>query len=80
MPKSVLVPLVAIAVGFLINWSLQRNRSARYDYRCENCGQIFSLSPLTGAVSPHRFGGQKWIRCPACGSFSWVTPMPKNEA
>jgi DNA-directed RNA polymerase subunit RPC12/RpoP len=79
MPKSAVVPLLVIAVGFLVNYALQRNRSTLYNYRCENCGQIFSLSPLTGAVSPHRIGGRKWIRCPGCRSFSWATPIPKSE-
>lgn len=79
MPKSAVVPLLVIFVGFLVNWAFQQNRSASYNYRCDNCGHIFGLSPLASAVSPHRIGGRKWIRCPDCGAFSWATPIPKSE-
>ena len=52
--------------------------ASRYDWRCGNCGHTFSLSPLTAAVMPHRFGGQKLARCPDCGVRSWVSPVPKQ--
>ena len=77
--SKVLIPLFLIAAGFLVNYVLQRNRSATVDYRCGNCGAVFPLPALSGALAPHRFGGQKWFRCPQCGSFSWTAPVPKRE-
>ncbi len=76
--SKALIPLLVIAAGFLANYFVQRNRSAAFDYRCDSCGETFSLSPLAGAIAPHRLVGRKWIRCPRCGSFSWVTPVPKG--
>ena len=73
------IPLFVIAAGFLVNYFLQWSRSAAVDYRCESCAEIFSLPVLSGAIAPHRFGGRKWVRCPRCGSFSWVAPVSKRQ-
>ena len=72
------IPLIIIPAGVAASYLVQRARSSRYDYRCGNCGQTFALAPLAGALAPHRFGGQKWFRCPHCGRFSWVTPVPRQ--
>jgi hypothetical protein len=51
--------------------------SSRFDWHCENCGHTVNLSPAAAALSPHRFGGQKYARCPDCRVWSWLTPVPK---
>lgn len=71
---KVLIPVVLVLVVFLTQSFLAR----RYNWRCANCGQTFSLSPLKAALLPHRFGGRKLARCPHCGVRSWVTPVPKE--
>jgi len=76
--SPVVIPLIVVACGFTVNYLFQRSRSSRYDYRCETCGENFSLSPLAGAVAPHRIGGRKWVRCPRCGALSWATPVLKS--
>lgn len=73
-----LLPLFLILAAFLVNYQLQRRRSAVFDFRCECCGTTFPLSALAGAVAPHRPGGRKWIRCPQCGRFSWASPVPRE--
>ena len=73
-----LIPLIALVGGFVANYLFQRGRSSQYDYKCEKCGETFSLPPLAGAIAPHRPGGRKWVRCPRCGAFSWTTPVSKG--
>ncbi len=72
-----LLPVVLIAVAFAGSYVVQRGRASQYNYRCDNCGNVFSLSPLTATVAPHRMG-QKRVRCPSCGARSWATPVPKT--
>ena len=72
------IPLIVIAAGFIVNYLYQRGRSSQYDYRCDKCGETFSLPPLTGAIAPHRIGGRTWVRCPHCRALSWATPVPKG--
>jgi DNA-directed RNA polymerase subunit RPC12/RpoP len=66
-----LAPVIVIAGGFAVSFIVQKGRTSRYEYRCENCGNVFSLSPLTASVAAHRMG-QKWVRCPGCGVRSWA--------
>lgn len=65
----ILVPLVFVTQFFL---------ASRYDWQCGNCGHTFRLSPLSAALLPHRFGGQKLARCPDCGVRSWASPVRKQ--
>lgn len=71
-----MLPVVLIAAGFAAQYVVQRGRTRQYDYRCGNCGNVFSLSPLAASLAPHRMG-QKWVRCPRCGVRSWATPVAK---
>jgi len=73
-----LTPLLLIAVGFLAQFFLQRSLSRRFDYGCENCGRVFAVAPLAACVAPHRFGGDKFVKCPRCGRRSWVRRVPKG--
>ena len=72
--STALIPIVIILLGL----AAQMAFSSRFDWQCGNCGHTFSLSPLTAAVMPHRFGGQKLVKCPNCGVRSWVSPVPKQ--
>lgn len=76
--SAALIPAIVIPAGFTANYLVQRNISARCDYRCENCGESFNLSALAGAIAPHRPVGRKWVRCPRCRSFSWATPEARG--
>jgi len=75
--SGVLVPVVVVVLGFAVNLLIQRNLMSRYDYRCDRCAAIFSLTPARAAVVPHRMGGTKYVRCPNCGRLSWAAPVPK---
>lgn len=77
MPPGV-IPVVIIAVGFAVQFLVQRNMLTRYDYQCGNCGATFSPTALSLSLAPHRFGGSKYMRCPRCGRWSWVAPVPKG--
>lgn len=69
-----LVPIILVPVVL----AAQCLFASRHDWRCENCGYTFGLSPLVAAVMPHSFGGRKLARCPSCGVRSWVSPVPKQ--
>ena len=73
-----LIPIVLIPLGLLVQFVVQQGITKRYDYQCTNCGQTFSLTPLLASVTPHRFGGSKFAKCPYCGVRSWVSPVPKR--
>jgi DNA-directed RNA polymerase subunit RPC12/RpoP len=73
-----IIPVTLIGAGFIVQLIVQQGITSRYDYRCGNCGQTFSLTPLAASVVPHRFGGSKLARCPHCGVRSWVWPVPKQ--
>jgi DNA-directed RNA polymerase subunit RPC12/RpoP len=77
MPTG-LIPVVIIAVGFIVQFFFQRNVLTRYDYQCGSCGATFSPAALSLALAPHRPVGRKYMRCPQCGRWSWVTPVPKG--
>lgn len=71
-PWYIAVVVIPLAFG------TQLVLSRRYDWRCDNCGQTVTLTPVMAALSPHRFGGQKYARCPSCGVRSWLSPVPKG--
>ena len=71
---KVLVPVVIFALVFVTQFVF----ASRYDWQCGNCGHTFSLSPLSAMLMPHRFGGQKLVKCPDCGVRSWASPVRKQ--
>ena len=77
MIVRVVLPVVLIVAGLTANYFFNRSRTSRYDYKCGNCGNVFSLAAAVASFAPHRVGGLKWVRCPSCGSRTWVTPVPK---
>ena len=72
--ESALVPIVVIALVLGVQYVL----ASRYDWQCENCGNVFSLSPAAAAVLPHRPVMRKLARCPNCGVRTWASPVPKR--
>jgi hypothetical protein len=62
-----LIPIVIIPLGFVVQLVVQRGITSRYDYQC----------PIVASITPHRFGGGKFAKCPHCGVRSWVSPVPK---
>lgn len=70
-----LIPIILIPLALLT----QTYFASRFDWRCEKCGRIFSLSPFVAALMPHSFGGRKLAKCPDCGVRSWVSPVPKSR-
>jgi hypothetical protein len=72
-----LVLVAVLLLGFFVSYLVHRRTMNAFDYRCMNCGNIFSISPLLATVTPHRLGGRKLARCSLCGLRSWVTPIPK---
>lgn len=71
------VDIAIILAGFVGVYAYQSILNNKYDYKCRNCGKTFSLPALTAALAPHRFGGQKWVKCPHCGMRSWAALVPK---
>jgi DNA-directed RNA polymerase subunit RPC12/RpoP len=71
---AALIPIVIIPLALVTQFFF----ASRYDWRCENCGHTFSLSPLVAILMPHSFGGRKLAKCPNCGVRSWVSPVPKQ--
>lgn len=70
-----LLPVVLIVLVF----SGQLIVTSRYDWRCENCGHVFAISPLTACFLPHSFPFRKLTTCPNCGARSWVSPVKKGQ-
>jgi DNA-directed RNA polymerase subunit RPC12/RpoP len=75
---TALLPLLLVPLAFLVQFVLQRSITSRYDFRCDSCGETFSLTPAKASIAPHRFGGSKYVRCPNCGVRSWVSRVPKQ--
>ncbi|MGC2486018.1 MAG: hypothetical protein WA359_07235 [Acidimicrobiales bacterium] len=67
-----------IVVILVLTFAVQAVLASRFDWRCDKCGKTFSIPPLKAALLPHRWGGQKLIKCPSCGVRSWVRRVPKE--
>ena len=50
-----------------------------YDYQCGKCNKVFSPSAWKAILTPHAMG-KRLLKCPHCGSTSWATPVPKDNA
>lgn len=74
MSGAAFLPVIIIPIALVTQFVF----ASRPDWRCGNCGQTFSLSPVAAALLPHSFGGRKLARCPHCGSRSWASPVPKR--
>jgi DNA-directed RNA polymerase subunit RPC12/RpoP len=73
MSPLIVIPTVLMVV-FIVQFFLGKNY---YGYRCSNCGNVFSPSPLIALIAPHSFG-KKLLRCPECGKVTWAARIPKN--
>lgn len=70
-PLILMVVIVIFAIKML-NWRIRN-----FDYQCEICGAIFNL-PFSLAVMSLHMMGRKYVKCPHCGQWSWVSPIPKE--
>lgn len=71
---TAIVPVVIIiaAVIMIAKWNIS------FDYQCEYCLQIFSLSFVEAVLSMHCMG-KKLVYCPHCGARTWAVPVPKEK-
>lgn len=78
---SSIIPVIAqlIVMGILVvflvkmlNW-----RVRNFNYQCQICGAIFTI-PLSVEIISFHIMGRKYVKCPHCGQWSWVTPIPKE--
>jgi DNA-directed RNA polymerase subunit RPC12/RpoP len=58
----------------LVKW-----HAANTVYRCQACGNVFSISMMTDAISPHLLD-RKYLKCPECGKRSWATVLMRDDA
>ncbi len=72
-----LFPLIVVAVAAILGLSWQNLINRNYDYQCQNCGAVFSLSTFQAFVLPHMMG-RKLVRCPVCGQMTWAERVPKG--
>lgn len=75
---SPLLPLLVVPLGLAVNAVVSRQLASRYDYECSSCGTASPMSPWTLTFAPHRFGGLKYARCPACHRLGWLAPTEKG--
>ena len=68
----IVIPAILVLT---IVWQAVINKSI--DYKCGNCGNEFSISPVVGALTPHSMG-RKLLSCPHCGR-TWATPVRKSQ-
>jgi DNA-directed RNA polymerase subunit RPC12/RpoP len=69
--KIVIVILLVIIALVMQNWLIRF-----YDYQCENCGTRFNLPAWQAVFSVHMLG-KKYVKCPKCRKWSWVSPISK---
>lgn len=72
----ILLPIVIVVVVLGAQYFRQRTMAPRVQYRCQSCGQTFSLSPLIATLAPHRMGS-KFVKCPHCGARTWAAREPR---
>jgi len=73
-PSPIIVIPTILVLAFL--WQTVLNRGI--DYQCANCGEEFSISPLTGVLAPHNMM-RKLLKCPSCGKRTWARPVRKEQ-
>lgn len=73
--SGVLIPIVLVVAVFLAQLAFVSQR----DWKCENCGHVFRISPVTASFLPHSFPMRKLTTCPHCGARTWVSPVPKQR-
>jgi hypothetical protein len=68
------IVVLVMAMGY---YAYQRGQMSRYFFHCSRCRTSFPLSPLGASLAPQRYGGSKYGRCPGCGEWSWLDPVPR---
>jgi hypothetical protein len=79
MSSSSVSPLIIIPIVIVVVIITQYALLRKYDFKCGNCGHVFSPSFMAVLLTPHSFG-RKRLRCPACGKVTWATRVPKAQA
>lgn len=64
------IPMIVAAIAAVAI----AHMSGKIDYRCENCGAMFRLPPLSSVFSPH-WMGRKLAACPHCRERGWAVPV-----
>lgn len=72
-----ITPIIVIVLGVVFVFMTWSQRTRYFDYQCKNCGAVFNLPFSVAVVSPHMMG-RKYVKCPHCGQWSWVSPVPKE--
>ena len=71
-------PLITIVVVVVFAIMAMNWRVRNFDYECETCGARFNL-PLSASLISFHMLGRKYVKCPHCGQWSWVNPIPKQN-
>ena len=59
--------IVLVSLLAMVRW-----HSVVSEYRCPECGHLFSIGMVTDLLSPHGIGGNggwKLLTCPKCGNY-----------
>ncbi|KHL01396.1 hypothetical protein LK10_16070 [Sinomonas humi] len=70
--------IAVVVLAFAVSYAIQRKLTSMFDYHCRRCDATFALTPAAAAVAPHSMG-KKFGRCPNCGAWSWLEPVPKEH-
>lgn len=70
--KGSVVALAVVVAIMALSW-----RTRNYDYQCGKCGRKFNLTVWKAAISAHIMGN-RYVKCPNCGKWSWANPTPKE--
>jgi DNA-directed RNA polymerase subunit RPC12/RpoP len=72
-----LAPIIVVVGILILTIIVQAVVSKNFNYKCGNCGNEFSISPVTGVLTPHNMG-RKLLKCPSCGKITWARRVRKN--
>lgn len=73
--NAAVIPIIVVVGAFISQYVFV----SRHDWKCGNCGAVFSLSPMTASFLPHSFPMRKLTTCPSCGQRTWVSAVPKQH-
>lgn len=72
MTRYVIAALLIVFSFVVQNWILRY-----FEYQCGKCEEKFTLPILKAILSVH-FMGRKYVKCPKCGKWGWVSLVPKR--
>ncbi|EGW41991.1 hypothetical protein DOT_0051 [Desulfosporosinus sp. OT] len=66
--------ILLLVVSFVIqNWLTRY-----FEYQCGKCQGKFDL-PILKAILSIPIMGRKYVKCPKCGKWGWVSLIPKGK-